>query len=271
MIEAKANLIRQTVEEGTGAEIALDTGTDGLQKGLALRFADLTKNGGPVVTLRPSGLRRHSTSLHFGDYSGGVVDGIARANDEQVQLARALVRSIDDTAELFLPEAMTVETWAIADPSFRMRAERKIDGDRASDEAIAETCVTVVVPIMAALAELIGYEDAAPAGPIDGALEGAVKVAIVRRRERNPRNRLLCLRIHGHACAACGIDPRDTYGPDGAVLEVHHLQPLSQIDEPRAYDPRTDLVPLCPTCHRVVHSRRLVPWTPAEVRGMMNA
>ena len=37
---------------------------------------------------------------------------------------------------------------------------------------------------------------------------------------------------------------------------------LSVVEE---YDPATDLIPLCPNCHRAVHTRRPVPWTPANL------
>ena len=272
MLEAKADLIRATVEERTGAAIALDMAIDGVQKGLELRFRDLNRNAGPLVTLKPSGLKRHLVSLRFGSYSASVVRQIAQAGAEQVDVARALVGSIDSVATLAFPGSVDAETWTIDGPDFTLSAERRVRGDRQSDEEITETCTSVVVPIMAALAELIGYEENLPetSPEHDTGLEGAVTVSAVRRRERNPRNRLLCLRIHGYACSVCGTDPRDTYGANGMVLEVHHLQPLSQLDEPRTYDPRTDLVPLCPTCHRVVHSRRPVPWSPGEVREMMN-
>jgi 5-methylcytosine-specific restriction protein A len=272
MIKSKSDLIRETVEKRTGATIELNEKADGVQKGLEIRFGDLTRNEGPLVTLRPSGLRRHLVSLRFGSYSASVVEQISQADAERVDLARALVRSIDDAATLSFPDATDAETWLINSPSFTLKAERKVRGNRQSDEEIVETCESVVVPIMAALAELIGYEEASPLATLEGdsELEGAVTISTVRRRERNPRNRLLCLHIHGYACVTCGIDPRKTYGANGSVIEVHHLQPLSQINEPRAYDPRTDLVPLCPTCHRVVHSRRPLPWSPAEVREMMN-
>ena len=273
MIKAKADLIRQTVMEQTGAAIALDAGSSGVQKGLDLRFSDLTRNEGPLVTLRPHGLKRHRVTVRFGNYSGSIIRQIAHATAEQVKLARALVRSVENAATLSFPEGMDSDRWKITTPAFMLSAERKVDGDRQSDEKVVETCETVVVPIMAALAELIGYEETPVPGFEDanGELEGEVIIATVQRRERNPRNRLLSLHIHGHRCAACGTDPRDTYGQaHGDVLEVHHLQPLSQIDKPRAYDPRTDLVPLCPTCHRVVHSRPPVPWSLAEVREMMN-
>tara|TARA_Y100001951_G_scaffold104648_1_gene116975 strand:- start:4196 stop:5017 length:822 start_codon:yes stop_codon:yes gene_type:complete len=272
MIKAKAELIREIVEEQTGATIVLDEKSDGIQKGLDIRFGDLTRNEGPLVTLRPSGLRRHLVTLRFGSYSASVIEQISHADDERMALARALVCSINKTALVSFPEGMDAETWFVDGASFTLKAERKVQGDRQSAEEIIETCRSVVAPIMASLAELIGYEEVSPPTALEenSELEGAVTVSTVRRRERNPRNRLLCLRLRGYACVACGTDPRDIYGTNGSVIEVHHLQPLSQIHEPRAYDPKVDLVPLCPTCHRVVHSRRPVPWSPTEVKEMMN-
>ncbi|WP_310621270.1 HNH endonuclease [Flexibacterium corallicola] len=109
------------------------------------------------------------------------------------------------------------------------------------------------------MAELIGYdavEDSTASEVPD--VEGALSRAIVSRRERNPRNRLLCLRIHGSECRACGLNPEDSYRDAGSIIEVHHLEPISMLDRPRPYDPEKDLVPLCPNCHRAVHTRR--PW-----------
>ncbi|MEL6959113.1 MAG: HNH endonuclease [Pseudomonadota bacterium] len=273
MIETKADLIRSTVVRQTGAAISLDVEPEGVQKGLELRFSDLTRNEGPVVTLRPSGLKRHLVTVRFGNFSASIIRQISQATDEQVEMARELVKSVEGTAILSFPDGMNADEWKVSTPAFNLRAERRVEGDRQSDESIVETCEAVVVPIMAALAELIGYDETPSPGfeAFDGELEGELSISTVRRRERNPRSRLLCIHIHGHHCAICGTDPIETYGEaHGAVLEVHHLQPLSNLNEPRIYDPRTDLVPLCPNCHRVVHTRRPVPWSIAEVREMMN-
>jgi 5-methylcytosine-specific restriction protein A len=123
---------------------------------------------------------------------------------------------------------------------------------------------------MAAMAELIGYDmldervaDEAPA------FEGAVLQSVVNRRERNPRNRLLCIRIHGEKCKSCGLDPKKKYGAAGSIIEVHHLEPLATLVEARPYDPRKDLVPLCPSCHRAAHTRRPIPFSLNELVELM--
>lgn len=73
--------------------------------------------------------------------------------------------------------------------------------------------------------------------------------------ERDPRARRRCIAIHGTACAVCGFDFGKTYGPEFAgKIEVHHLHPLSEIREEHETDPASDLVPVCPNCHRMLHS-----------------
>lgn len=160
----------------------------------------------------------------------------------------------------------------IRDGSFRMVATLRRASQLRDDGAIVAICNEVLVPMMAAMAELIGYDviedsiqDQAPA------LEGAISQSVVRRRERNPRNRLLCIRLHGEKCVVCDLEPRLRYAAAGGIIEVHHLEPLALADVPRPYDPRTDLVPLCPSCHRAVHTARPVPLTPEALRKIMEA
>lgn len=124
--------------------------------------------------------------------------------------------------------------------------------------------------MMAAMAELIGYDVIDE--PSDNEMpifEGGISQSVVKRRERNPRNRLLCIRIHGEKCVICGCEPRRVYGEAGSIIEVHHLEPLASLTEPRPYDPRVDLVPICPNCHRAVHSRRPYPFGIEELRILM--
>ena len=73
--------------------------------------------------------------------------------------------------------------------------------------------------------------------------------------ERDPRARRKCIAIHGTACAVCGFDFGKIYGPEFAdKIEVHHIHPLSEIREEHETDPVRDLVPVCPNCHRMLHS-----------------
>ncbi|MCT2560072.1 HNH endonuclease [Tsuneonella sp. YG55] len=273
MLAEKQALIRREVEEGTGAAICLEEDRSGVQTAIRLWFADLERSHSPIVTLRPTGLRRFEAKLTFGNFAADTIRQMRQASAEEVQLARALVASAASSADLKIGNGQTIDDWMIDNGSFTIIAEKRGIESRFDDDSVAETCRELVIPVLAAMAELYGYDPLGEGAPSDqeALTEGAVKLTVVRRRERNPRNRLLCLRIHGATCKICSLSPGQLYGDAGAIIEVHHLQPLSLSGEPRAYDPATDLIPLCPNCHRAVHTRRPVPWTPEELRGKLSS
>ena len=268
MLAQKQQLVRAELTEGTGALIDLEVQNSGLQSGLRIWFADLQRGGSPQVSLIPTGLHRYKATLIFGTFCGPTITQMQKANAEEFQLARALVRSISQSADVsFLPD-QSIEDWEITGPDFAIEVEKRGLVDRYDDDTLIETCREIVIPLLGAMAELYGYdviEDQAE-DDAEPAMEGAVRLSVIKHRERNPRNRLLCLRIHGEVCAICEKDPKDLYGEAGSIIEVHHLQPVSSNDRPRLYDPAVDLVPLCPNCHRSVHTRRPEPWSPDELR-----
>lgn len=84
--------------------------------------------------------------------------------------------------------------------------------------------------------------------------EGKLKIGVSRQYERNASNRLKAIEIHGLTCKVCGFNFEEHYGDIGkGYIEIHHIKPLSQQSTEHAVDPRTDLVPLCSNCHRVIH------------------
>jgi len=86
--------------------------------------------------------------------------------------------------------------------------------------------------------------------------EGRKRLVVHITYERSPRNRAKAIEIHGTACMCCGFDFDRFYGSELAksYIEIHHTRSITQIDGP--VDPRTDLVPLCSNCHRMVHRKR---------------
>ena len=75
----------------------------------------------------------------------------------------------------------------------------------------------------------------------------------------------MAIEIHGASCKACGLDVGDFYGVDGAaIIHIHHLTPLSNLETEVVVNPRTDLVPLCPNCHNFAHKRK-PPFTIPEI------
>ena len=271
VLPEQISLIAEEVAFGTGADIEITETCDGLQSGLCIWFADLTRTRSPVVEIRPSGLSRHRVTLSFGNFARPTIEAMRDAGEEEVQLARALISSLKLSATVKItPGHRTFDDWSVSDENFSIEAERSGITDRLAGFEITQTCRAIVTPMLGAMAELYGYEFVNEGADDNaGFLEGAVLQSVVKRRERNPRNRLLCLRLHGSICVVCKQDTSLMYGSAIDVIEVHHLQPLSQQGEPRIYDPKTDLVPVCPNCHRAIHSRRPVPWLPAEIQQKM--
>jgi len=269
MLTTRQDLIVRELEQGTGATIGVAINHGGLRSGMQIWFDDLGPRNGPVAEMRPHGLKSHHVRLTFGDFAGGIIRQIREASAEDRQLASALVATIYP-GSLVEIRGQNLDEWMVTDGSFQMDVTIRHEGRPDTDLAISLTCRDVVVPIMAAMAELIGY-DVIEDQVVDDVptYEGAIRPTLIRRRERNPRNRLLCIRRHGEICLACGLEPLKKYGETGSIIEVHHLEPLANLASPKPYDPATDLAPLCPNCHRVAHTRRPVPWSIAEIKTML--
>jgi 5-methylcytosine-specific restriction protein A len=96
--------------------------------------------------------------------------------------------------------------------------------------------------------------------------EGAVRRITVDAYERDPRARKACLKYHGLTCCVCGFDFAKTYGDLGeGFIHVHHLQQLSDIGSEYEVNPISDLVPVCPNCHAMLHKRN-PPLSPVDLR-----
>lgn len=84
--------------------------------------------------------------------------------------------------------------------------------------------------------------------------EGALSRVEVNRYERDPRARKACLDHHGYRCAVCRFSFEDRYGPLGrSYIHVHHTLELSKVPPGYRVNPITDLVPVCPNCHAMIH------------------
>lgn len=235
---------------------------------LHIGFRDLEWRRGPRLEITPHGMRAYRATLKFGDFSRGVFERMNSADDESHKLAISLIETAHhDVQSLDFPEPRNGR-WTLG-PSFQFEAISKRSLSASAEERIRDLSRNIIVPTMSALAELNGYDLVDDSRVEEGEMEGDLKLSLVRRRERNPRNRLLAIKIHGTACKVCREDHAKRFGFALSLVEVHHAQPLSQSGGARIYDPKTDLVPLCPTCHRAAHRRRPLPFSVAELKGML--
>lgn len=104
-----------------------------------------------------------------------------------------------------------------------------------------------------------GVKDIAAEERAGEAYREASRLAESTRREqlRSPEARRRCLELKGTRCVVCGFDPVESWGAPG-VIQVHHLRPLSESlggSGVTATDPSKDLVPVCPNCHALIHSK----------------
>lgn len=87
--------------------------------------------------------------------------------------------------------------------------------------------------------------------------EGAKKQIIVNIYERNVHAREECIKKYGYQCVICQFDFEKTYGEIGkSFIHVHHIKPLSEIDDRYVINPIEDLRPVCPNCHAMLHKRK---------------
>jgi hypothetical protein len=97
---------------------------------------------------------------------------------------------------------------------------------------------------------------ALPGEIADGTLlvEGAVCQITVNAYERNRKAVRQCKQHHGTVCVICQFDFGSMYGSEFAgFIHVHHRRPVSEAGGEYVVDPVTDLCPVCPNCHAVIH------------------
>ncbi|MFJ4132017.1 HNH endonuclease [Pseudomonas cyclaminis] len=88
----------------------------------------------------------------------------------------------------------------------------------------------------------------------DTVIEGARKSITVNAYERSSAARDACIKAHGVKCSVCNFDFERVYGGRGkSFIHVHHLIPLSEIGGEYELNPVTDLRPVCPNCHAMLH------------------
>ena len=104
-----------------------------------------------------------------------------------------------------------------------------------------------------------------------GNVEGARRFVYASRIERNNKNRIDAIRLHGYKCQACGFDFAEIYGELGKnYIEVHHVNPLAAQDGEHIVNPATDLVCLCSNCHRMVHRNKNQVLTVSNLRDIIS-
>lgn len=135
--------------------------------------------------------------------------------------------------------------------------------------------IRIPTPVADALETLWQLRTAGATGGIPPAAisttlpEGAKRKVVVNAYERNPLARVACIAHHGHRCQVCGVDLGEKFGEIAVgFIHVHHIVPLASIGCSYQVDPVRDLVPVCPTCHAVIHLQ-VPPLSVAEAKVLL--
>jgi len=154
--------------------------------------------------------------------------------------------------------------------SFPMTALVRLDGDKAihSKYGYSYCLVHAVDPRRIALEGSANHTD--EVRDAERYPEGATHEICVNAYERSTAARQACVAHQGARCAICGFDFGKAYGRIGeGFIHVHHVIPLSKIDEAYQVDPASDLVPVCPNCHAMLHRNTDTTLTPNQLRDII--
>jgi 5-methylcytosine-specific restriction protein A len=270
MASIKGEVIR-VVQDAIGIDIECSEIRKEGRDGFKFWFKDLGEHRGPEFTLSLHSLRRHKASLYIGRFAAPCLAQMQNATVEQLVLARAFIGQLAALDDFKVVPEQSIDQFFVVD-GLSIDVSAKSGHDPRTTGSFAAAAGLLIVPMVAAMAEIIGYDDESASETgyevQEADMEGTLSMKTVISRERSRRNRALALATHGSRCVVCHFDSSIAFDNGIDVIEVHHLQPLSSLCEPRQYDPVTDLVPVCPTCHRALHSRRPIPYSIDELRKL---
>jgi 5-methylcytosine-specific restriction protein A len=87
--------------------------------------------------------------------------------------------------------------------------------------------------------------------------EGKAKKVLVNSYERNPIARKKCIEHYGLNCQVCDFNFEEIFGELGKdFIHVHHKVDISTIGNEYSVNPITDLIPVCPNCHSMLHKNK---------------
>ncbi|WP_139856749.1 HNH endonuclease [Aequorivita sinensis] len=100
--------------------------------------------------------------------------------------------------------------------------------------------------------------------------EGKTKQVLVNSYERNPIARKKCIEHFGLNCQVCDFSFEEKFGTLGkGFIHVHHKIDLATVGKEYSVNPITDLIPVCPNCHSMLHKKRPVAYTISELKQVL--
>lgn len=99
--------------------------------------------------------------------------------------------------------------------------------------------------------------------------EGKTKKVLVNSYERNTVARKKCIEHFELNYQVCDFNFKDKFGDLGKdFIHVHHKIHIATIGNEYSVNPLTDLIPVCPNCHSMLHKRKPT-YSISELKAMM--
>lgn len=180
----------------------------------------------------------------------------------------------DPETLVYLEKPVSKDDYAKMDSSFTSFGQASLKKDAAFLPAMYELFKGNTGNVRAEVNE-ISFPGEITEEEIGNYTEGGKKQITVNAYERNPKARKACINHYRKKnngrlkCEICGFDFGEVYG-DGFMdkMHVHHLVEVHTRGEEYVLNPIEDLIPICPNCHMIAHSRK-IPYTPDEIREML--
>ncbi|MHB9004934.1 MAG: HNH endonuclease [Coriobacteriia bacterium] len=269
--------LASTLSKRIGLIFQAESGFDYRGQYIRLYPVEVDSTEGFSVWVRP-GLSHVYAEFVPGTFSKPLIREMGNANMEQKVLFRsfaqaALSKGCD--VKLIINESLAdpinvedwPESWMVLSLVVRLASlDMREDTATVSDAFLSagETLIGMVLSLL----PLESTSDDQPA-EFDGYAEGDIHFELVTKHERNPLNRAACIQLKGTNCHVCGFSFERVYGSLGTgFIHVHHITPVSAMQPGSIIDPATDLVPICPNCHCMLH-RRTPPLTVEELRAVL--
>lgn len=226
-----------------------------------VRPSDLERgNGFSIVVGRTP--RRVEASLRMDRFAGALLRQMAEADEDARNLFLSMLEEAGNngiTATAVLNDVGIRAATDFQRPEWshlEIDCDKRIPGPIAPGKPVDELVFEVAAACTGLALSLLPLEDARESPPLfeDGLPEGAMMRVAVNRYERSRMNRATCVTHHGVSCSVCGFNFARVYGKLGeGVIEVHHKIPVSQMGGAYRINPVTDLAPVCPNCHTMLH------------------
>lgn len=242
----------------------------------SVRMLDLPKPYGFEIAITENFLN-WELNLKFDDFSKGLFEKFSENFNNSTEVFLEYIKIADEKSKKFTFE-VNHESILSSEPSndwdsidFKMtRTFTNLDdAPKVLDSTLLDS-FAILLPL-AGIVSLEEDEGEVASELDEGFKEEGKKVThACAKYERSRFNRRICLNHYGYRCAVCGLVLGEKYGEAGRnVIHVHHLTPVSLMNGPKVLNPIKDLVPLCPNCHNVAHTK-LPPYTPEELRNFLN-